>query len=153
MKRTAFPSLLLTSTLALGFAWAGMVRAESTHTVEAPKVVLKLGKTGSATVTVSGRNGWHVNEEAPITLNIKAPAGVAIAKANLSRTDLGESKPERARFDVHVTSEKVGTQKVQAEARFVMCQESACKPVKENVTLVLEVSTMDKIKGRANKAK
>jgi hypothetical protein len=153
MKRTAFPSFLLSSTLAIGFGWAGMARAESTHAVEAPKVALKAGKTGSATVTVLGRNGWHVNEEAPITLTLKAPAGVAIAKANLSRPDLGESKPERARFDVSVTSEKAGTHQVPAEARFVMCQESACKPVKENVMLVLEVSTEAATKGHTKKAK
>jgi len=130
-----------------------MARAESTHTVEAPEVALTTGKAGSATVTVLGRNGWHVNEEAPITLTINAPAGVAIAKAKLSRTDLAESKPERARFDVQVTAEKAGRQPVQAEARFVMCQESACKPVKETVTLMLEVSTDAAAKGRSKKAR
>jgi len=153
MNRTAKSCILATLSLAVAFGGSGAARAETTHAVEAPKTVLVPGKAGAAKVSVVGRNGWHVNEEAPITLRLKTPAGVAIAKADLSRTDLAESKPELARFEVQVTAAKAGTVQIPAEARFVMCQESACKPVKENVTLVLLVEAEKASKRTAKKAR
>jgi hypothetical protein len=99
------------------------------------------GTASTASVAVVGKNGWHVNAEAPITLTLVADPGVTLAKGKLTRADLAETSLERARFDVAFTPSAPGRKKITGDARFVMCQEQACKPVKESV--VLEVAVAD----------
>ncbi|HVR63755.1 MAG TPA: hypothetical protein VMU50_17760 [Polyangia bacterium] len=103
-----------------------------------PKVAV--GAKSSATLTIAARNGWHVNGEAPISVSLVAPAGLTLAKTKLVRADLAESTQEAARFEIPFEATSLGTQVVTAEARFVMCQESACKPVKETLSFNIEVS-------------
>lgn len=118
-------------------ALAGSVHAEETHTVKAPAGKAAVGTPGVVSVTIEGRNGWHLNAEAPISLKIAAPPGVTVAKSKLGRGDLAESTDTKARFDVSATLAEAGVKTMAGEASFVVCQESACKPVKENITLTL----------------
>ena len=55
------------------------------------------------------------------------------------RADLAASTQESARFDVAFEAAEAGAKVISAEARFVICQETACKPVKETLTLNVEV--------------
>jgi hypothetical protein len=107
------------------------------------------GTASTASVAVVGKNGWHVNAEAPITLTLVADPGVTLAKGKLTRADLAETSLERARFDVAFTPSAPGKKKITGDARFVMCQEQACKPVKESV--VLEVAVADTAAAPAGK--
>lgn len=104
-----------------------------------PKVAV--GAKSSASLTIAARNGWHVNGEAPISVSLVAPAGLTLAKTKLVRADLTESTQETARFEILFEAAAPGTQVVTAEARFVVCQESACKPVKETLSFNIEVSS------------
>jgi len=112
-----------------------------------PKVTV--GAKGAASVTIATKNGWHVNPEAPITLALTPPAGVVIAKTKLARADLAASTQVSARFDVPFEASEPGSKVIAAEARFVICQETACKPVKETLSLNIEVAPQ----GAAPKAK
>lgn len=103
-----------------------------------PKVAV--GGTGTATLTITAKAGWHVNGEAPITVALTAPTGVTLQKAKLTRADLAQSTPEAARFDIPVSATEAGTKTINAEARFVLCQEQACKPVKETLALAVEIT-------------
>jgi hypothetical protein len=103
-----------------------------------PKVAA--GGKGTAAVTIAAKNGWHVNAEAPITVALTLPAGIAVTKAKLSRGDLAQSSAESARFDIPFQATEAGAKVIAAEARFVLCQESACKPVKETLALNIEVT-------------
>ena len=47
---------------------------------------------------------------------------------------------ESARFDIPVSAAEAGKKTISAEARFVICQEQACKPVKETLALAIDVS-------------
>jgi DsbC/DsbD-like thiol-disulfide interchange protein len=78
--------------------------------------------------------------EAPITLSLTAPSGITLPKAKLVRADLAASTKESARFDVAFEAAEVGAKVIAAEARFVICQETACKPVKETLTLNIDVA-------------
>ena len=102
-----------------------------------PKVAV--GGKGAASVTIATKNGWHVNAEAPITLALTPPAGVTIAKTKLARADLAASTQVSARFDVPFEVADAGNKVISAEARFVICQETACKPVKETLAFNIEV--------------
>lgn len=129
---------------------AGLARAEETHDLQRPaQLRVQVGKPGTLSIAVQGKNGWHVNDEAPITLKLSIPDGVAVDKDRLARADLAESSAERARFDVQVTPSRAGEATVTAEARFVMCQASACKPVKESLTLAIVASDAPPAPARA----
>lgn len=101
---------------------------------------LAVGTTGTASLTITTRAGWHVNAEAPISLALKPPTGVSVPKEKLTRADLAASTENSARFDIAVSAADAGKKTIDAEARFVLCQESACKPVKETVTLLVDVT-------------
>ena len=103
-----------------------------------PKVAV--GAKSSASLTVTAKNGWHINGEAPITVLLTAPSGLTLGKTKLVREDLAESTQELARFEIPFEAVDVGTKVVLAEARFVMCQASACKPEKQTLSLNIEVT-------------
>jgi hypothetical protein len=103
-----------------------------------PKVAV--GATATATLTITAKAGWHVNGEAPISVALTAPAGVTLQKLKLTRSDLAQSTPEAARFDIPVSATEAGKKTINAEARFVLCQEQACKPVKETLALALDIA-------------
>ena len=103
-----------------------------------PKVAV--GATGTASLTITAKAGWHVNGEAPISVALTAPAGVTLQKAKLTRADLAQSTPEAARFDIPVSATEPGKKTINAEARFVLCQEQACKPVKETLALAVDIT-------------
>lgn len=116
----------------------------ATHEIRKTEPKVTAGGQASAGLTIAGKNGWHVNAEAPITLSlVSGDPALTLAKAKLSRADLAESTQQTARFDIPVSCAAgtvAGTKTITAEAKFVMCQESACKPVKETLALNLEVT-------------
>jgi len=103
-----------------------------------PKVAV--GAIGTASVTIKVKGGWHVNDEAPISLALTAPAGLSVNKDKLTRADLAASTNDTARFDIQVSATEAGKKTINAEAHFVLCQEQACKPVKETVALAVVVT-------------
>ncbi len=115
----------------------GAARAEETHKLVATAGKAPVGQATTVAVTVEGRNGWHINAEAPISMKLMPSEGVLVAKEKMARTDLAESTENRARFDVTATCNEPGTRTIAAEANFVMCQETACKPVREKITLTV----------------
>jgi hypothetical protein len=112
-----------------------------------------VGGKGAASVTIATLKGWHVNGEAPITLALTAPAGLTLPKTKLARADLAASTKESARFDVAFEASEAGAKVIPVEARFVICQETACKPVKETLSLNVDVAAAAPVKAAAPKAK
>ena len=134
-------SWLLLSALATLATFARPARAEeASHEIQKVSTRAVPGVPGKAAVTVQGKNGWHVNENAPITLSAKGSAGIELPKPKLARADLVQSTKETARFEIPFTASAAGKKTITAETRFVMCQEQACKPVKEIVALDIEVA-------------
>jgi len=122
--------------LAAGISTAGDALYEIKKTE--PKVAV--GATATASLTITAKAGWHVNAEAPITVALTPPAGVTLAKVKLTRADLAHSSADAARFDIPVSATEAGKKTINAEARFVLCQEQACKPVKETLALAVDVA-------------
>jgi DsbC/DsbD-like thiol-disulfide interchange protein len=115
-----------------------------THEIRKSEPKVAAGGQASAGLTIAAKNGWHVNPEAPITVSLTSgdPA-LTLGKSKLGRADLAESTQETARFAIPVTcapGTAAGTRTINAEARFVMCQETACKPIKETLSLNVEVT-------------
>jgi hypothetical protein len=122
--------------LAAGVSTAGDALYEIKKTE--PKVAV--GATATASLTITAKAGWHVNAEAPITVALTAPTGVTLQKAKLTRADLAHSTQDAARFDIPVSATEAGKKTINAEARFVLCQEQACKPVKETLALDVDIT-------------
>jgi hypothetical protein len=127
--------------LALSLAAATAARAaESLYEITKIEPKVAVGATETASLTIKVKGGWHVNDEAPISVALTMPAGVTVKKEKLTRADLAASSRESARFDIPVSATEAGKKSIAAEAHFVLCQEQACKPVKETVTLAIEVT-------------
>jgi hypothetical protein len=148
MTRTASALLVAATLLAAAPGQAEEKLYEITKTE--PKVAV--GAKGAASVTIATLHGWHVNGEAPITLALTAPAGVTLPKAKLARADLAASSIASARFDVAFEASEPGAKVIPVEAHFVICQETACKPVKETLSLNIDVASATPAKA-APKAK
>jgi hypothetical protein len=130
--------------LAVGlFASISRVRAEeATYEVKTGAAKGAVGAKGKTSVTIAARPGWHVNEEAPLTLKLAPEAGIAVDKPKLTRADLAETNKEMARFEVGFTPSEPGLKTINGEASFVMCQATTCKPVKEKVSLAVNVAPL-----------
>ena|SRR5882724_4210418 len=138
------------------FATGGAHGEDSLYEIKKSDAKVAVGAKGTTSVTIATKNGWHVNAEAPITLSLTAPAGITLPKAKLVRADLAASTKESARFDVAFEAAEAGAKVISAEARFVICQESACKPVKETLALNVEVGAaapVPKVKAKAKAKK
>ncbi|HXI31653.1 MAG TPA: hypothetical protein VNG89_24615, partial [Vicinamibacterales bacterium] len=114
--------------------------ADALYEIKKTEPKVAVGATATASLTITAKAGWHVNDEAPITVALTAPAGVTLPKAKLTRADLAQSTKETARFDIPVSATEAGKKTINAEARFVLCQEQACKPVKETLALAVDVA-------------
>jgi len=112
----------------------------ATHEIQKAAPATTVGNPGRATLKVVGKNGWHVNGEAPITVAVKADTGVDLPKPKLTRADLAESTKESARFEIPFSASAAGKKVITADARFVMCMEQACKPVHETVAFEVDVA-------------
>jgi hypothetical protein len=135
-------------------ALTGAVRADAPlYEIKKTEPKVTAGAKATASLTIAARNGWHVNAEAPITVALTPPAGISVAKPKLSRGDLAQSSPDSARFDIPFEATETGQKVIAAEARFVMCQESACKPVKETLALNIEVKPAVAAAGAKGKKK
>ena len=141
MLRTKMTTALFVTALLTASLLHGAVRAEERlYEITNPQAKVAVGAKSTTSVTIATKNGWHVNAEAPITLSLTAPSGITLSKAKLARADLAASTKESARFDVAFEAAEVGSKVIAAEARFVICQETACKPVKETLTLNIDVA-------------
>ena len=132
-----------------------LLAGEDLHAVTATPASAKAGSRGTAHITLQAKNGWHLNEEAPISVKLKPAAGVTVEKAKLARKDIAQATQDEARFDVAFTATEPGPKTIDAEARYVICQDTACKQVQGTTTVKLNIEA-DKpqpTKGKGIKAK
>jgi hypothetical protein len=133
MRLTLFGALTLT-------LLAGAARAEETHEIKKADSKAAVGVRSTASVTIAAKNGWKVNEEAPISVKLTSEPGVKLEKDKLKTGDLAQRTKELARFDVAFTAGEPGKKTINAEAKFVMCMATTCKPVTEKIALAVDVA-------------
>jgi hypothetical protein len=132
--------LLLALALLAGGATAARAAEGSLYEITKTDLKVAVGATATTSLTIKVRGGWHVNDEAPISLALTPPEGLTVKKDKLTRADLAASTVDTARFDIPVSATEPGKKTINAEAHFVICQESACKPVKETLALAVDVT-------------
>lgn len=108
----------------------------------------KLGLTSDAEYTagtpatlkllLEARGGYHVNQDYPIKVQLKAAGGVALPKPNLAKADAAEFGEHKVRFELPFTAE-AGAREVSADVDFAVCTAETCVPDQRTVTLSLNV--------------
>lgn len=98
-----------------------------------------VGKPGDVEIALESRGEWHVNEEYPIRVDLKAGSGVELPKAELVRDDAKEFGAEKVRFVAAVQPSSAGSHEVTCDVSFAMCTEENCILEKRTVAMVLEV--------------
>ena len=126
--------------LLAGFLATSAAHAEDIYELKKGDVKATVGAKTTTSLTIAARSGWHVNEEAPMSLKLLPDPGITIDKPRLTRADLTQQTKDLARFEVAFTATEPGKKTINCEASFVMCQASTCKPVKEKVALAIDVT-------------
>jgi hypothetical protein len=97
------------------------------------------GKLVELEIALESRGEWHVNQEYPIRVDIKAPDGVKVPKAELVKDDAKEFGDEKVRFLAAVEPSAAGKHEVTCDVSFAMCTEENCILEKRTVAMELEV--------------
>jgi hypothetical protein len=137
IRRTSTLTLMLwLSTVATALA------ADPAYEVKPTLAKATVGTKATASVTITTKNGWHLNAEAPITLKLAPGSEISVEKQRLLRADLAASSENSARFDVALVAAKAGTGEIAAEAGFVICQDTLCRPIKEKLVIGVDANTL-----------
>jgi hypothetical protein len=96
------------------------------------------GAASALALTLEARGGYHVNQEYPIRIDLKAPTGVKLGKASLARSDATLFTEPLARFEVPFSAE-AGSHNVTATVDFAVCTAETCVPDQRTLALALQV--------------
>jgi hypothetical protein len=95
-------------------------------------------KEGAVELTLEARGGYHVNQDYPIRVDLKAPAGVKLAKASLGKPDAAKFSEQEARFQLPFSA-SAGAHDLTATVDFAVCTKETCVPDQRTVALALQV--------------
>ena len=97
------------------------------------------GKAGEVEIALESRGDWHVNQEYPIRVDLKAAPGVALKKSELVKDDAKEFGESKVRFLAAVEPSAKGEHEVTCDVSFAMCTEENCILEKRTVAMQLRV--------------
>ena len=98
-----------------------------------------VGKSGAVEIALQSRGEWHVNQEYPIRVDLAAPEGVALPKAELVKDDAEEFGEDQVRFLATVEPSAAGNHEVSCDVSFALCTEENCILERRTVAMQLEV--------------
>jgi hypothetical protein len=96
------------------------------------------GNPGTLKLLLEARGGYHVNQDYPIKVQLKAAGGVALPKPSLGKADAAEFGEHKVRFELPFTAQ-AGVREVSAEVDFAVCTAETCVPDQRTVALSLNV--------------
>jgi hypothetical protein len=99
----------------------------------------KAGELGRVVLHLEPRGEYHVNQDYPIEISVKADAETTLPKAKLERADAAEFGEKGAKFEVPFTAKTAGERKVECNVKFAVCTEANCVPDERDLTLALAV--------------
>jgi hypothetical protein len=96
------------------------------------------GAPATLKVLLEAKGGYHVNQDYPIRVDLKAPAAVKLTKPSLGKPDAAEFGEHKARFDVPFSADK-GSHQVSANVDFAVCTPETCVPDQRTLAISLSV--------------
>jgi Disulphide bond corrector protein DsbC len=96
------------------------------------------GAPARLSLLLEAKGGYHVNQDYPIRVDLKAPAGVKLQKPSLGKPDAAEFGEHKARFEVPFSAEK-GSHQLSADVDFAVCTPETCVPDQRTLAVSLSV--------------
>lgn len=96
------------------------------------------GSDAKLALTLEARGGYHVNQEYPIRVELKAPSEVKLGKASLVRADATQFDEQVAKFELPFSASG-GTHELQATVDFAVCTKETCVPDTRTLALAVQV--------------
>jgi hypothetical protein len=96
------------------------------------------GQPGGLKVVIEPRGGYHINQDYPVRVDLKAPAAVKLAKPSLGKGDAATFGEKNAAFDVGFTADK-GSHDLSATVDFAVCTAETCVPEQRTIAIALNV--------------
>jgi hypothetical protein len=107
-------------------------------TVDAPDR-LASGAEGTVRVSIVPKKGWKMNHEFPTKLEVQAPAGVTVTKAEQRVPDAERFEDSGATWAIKVKASDAGTKSFQAKLKFAVCTDTTCDPKKQDLAWAINV--------------
>jgi hypothetical protein len=98
-----------------------------------------VGQLGSFAVSLKPRGEYHINQDYPITVSMSPATGVNLPRSEFKKADAAVFGEKLARFDVPLTPQQKGAQRLEANVRFAVCTPETCIPDERTLALVLTV--------------
>jgi hypothetical protein len=109
-----------------------------TVTLDAPER-LASGAEGTVRVSVVPKKGWKMNKEFPTKLEVQAPAGVEVVKAEQRVADAERFEDAGATWAIKFKATGTGAKSFQAKFKFAVCTDATCDPKKQDLAWVVNV--------------
>ncbi len=104
----------------------------------------KAGTEVTAAVKLAPGTGYHIATDYPIKLTLEAPAGVTLAKTELTaggrnkvQGDAQTLSEQSLAFAVKATAEKAGAYEIKGVFKFGICEKDSCHPKKQPITITV----------------
>ena len=98
-----------------------------------------VGKAGAVEIELEGRGEWHVNQDYPIRVDIKAGPGVGLQQKELHKDDAKEFNEDKVRFVAALAPAEAGDHEVTCDVSFAMCTDENCVLEKRTVAMQVKV--------------
>ena len=107
---------------------------------KAPSSPLDVGKPRTLELVLQGRNGWHVNQEYPIQIELDSSEQLALASRTLTKDAAKSFTDDLATFAMEVTPEAAGQHWISCAVSFAMCTKDNCVLEKRSVRREMRVN-------------
>jgi len=97
------------------------------------------GAKGSATLEITPKKGWHLNDEFPYKLTVTAPAGAKVAKPEQGKKDTVSFSHEKMKWAIDFEASTAGDKAFTGKVKFAVCTETSCDPKKEELAFNVKV--------------
>jgi hypothetical protein len=104
----------------------------------------KAGAEATAAVKLAPATGYHIATDYPIKLTLEAPAGVTLAKTELTaggrnkvQGDAQTLSEQSLAFAVKATADKAGAYEIKGVFKFGICEKDSCHPKKQPITITV----------------
>jgi len=99
----------------------------------------EVGKAGEVEIELEGRGEWHVNQDYPIRVELKAGPGAGLQQKELVKDDAKEFNEDKVRFVAGLEPAEAGDHEVTCDVSFAMCTDENCILEKRTVAMRVKV--------------
>jgi hypothetical protein len=96
------------------------------------------GSASTLKLVLEARGNYHVNQDYPIKVDLKAPAGMTLPKPSLGKPDAAEFGEKIARFELPFSATP-GAYELTADVDFAVCTPETCVPDQRKLAVKVAV--------------